>query len=124
MSEQKHTPGPWKIIAFVPDERYEIATEKSTSSFYRSVATVTFGYSEPAETEQHANARLIAAAPELLEACTTMAEWFRKEKAGFGKDRSTPEGESEWREWWEEQLRLCDQSEIQANAAIAKAIGG
>ncbi len=34
----------------------------------RCIATVAFGYSEPADSEQHANAKLLAAAPELYEA--------------------------------------------------------
>lgn len=66
-------------------------------------------------------AKLVKAAPELLEACQAMVEWFRKEKAGWRKDRSTPEGEAAWREWWEEQLALCDRSETLANAAVEKA---
>lgn len=64
----KHTPGPWKLLDFENDERYEVTTMESTKGFYRSVATVSYGYSEPADTQQHANAKLIAAAPELLSA--------------------------------------------------------
>jgi hypothetical protein len=69
-------------------------------------------------------AKLVKAAPELLEACKTMAEWFRREHEGFanaGEVRTTPEGEAAWRKWWEENLRLCALAETQAAAAIAKA---
>jgi hypothetical protein len=62
----KHTPGEWKLLKFEDDERYEVTDESGTHGFHRAIATVSFGYSEPAETEQHANAKLIAAAPELL----------------------------------------------------------
>ena len=75
--------------------------------------------------ENRANAKLIAAAPELLEACKTLAEWFKREHEGFpnaGEVRTSPEGEAAWRKWWEENLRLCDLAKTQANAAIAKAI--
>lgn len=62
-----------------------------------------------------------------LEACQTFAEWLRREEEGFtraGKDRSTPEGEAAWREWYYENLRICDLAQEQAAAAIAKATGG
>jgi len=70
-----------------------------------------------------ANARLIASAPELLEACKTFAEWLRREDAGFRHERDTPQGEAAWREWWEENFELCSQAQKQSRAAIAKATG-
>lgn len=63
---------------------------------------------------------------ELLEACKTFHEWVRREEEGFakaGRDRSTPEGEAAWREWYDENLRLCSLAQEQARAAIAKATG-
>lgn len=73
-----------------------------------------------------ANARLIAAAPELLRACQTFEAWLRREDAGLpvGVVRDTPEGEAQWREWYDENLRLCAEAQTQARAAIAKATGG
>ncbi len=60
-----HTPGPWE--AYRDDEREEYSIGKSLARLgTRLVATVQFGFDEPAESEQHANARLIAAAPDLL----------------------------------------------------------
>ena len=70
-----------------------------------------------------ANARLIAAAPELLEACQTFAEWLRREDAGFPEETrsNTPEGKAKWREWFDENIRICALAQEQARAAIAKA---
>jgi hypothetical protein len=117
-SMSKHTPGPWKAIAAGPREvrlkrdHWEIGSETTR----RGVAYA-FGGDD-------ANAKLIAAAPELLEACKTLTEWFRREHEGFpnaGQVRTTPAGEAAWRKWWEENLRLCDLAKTQASAAIDKA---
>lgn len=55
MSNTKHTPGPWMVGHF---------NDVRTRDGYRSLANVSSYFELPAE----ANARLIAAAPELLEA--------------------------------------------------------
>ena len=67
-----------------------------------------------------------AAAPELLEACQTFSEWLRREEAGFPAETrfDTPDGEAKWREWYFENLRICDLAQALALAAIAKATGG
>lgn len=71
------------------------------------------------------DSRLIASAPDLLEACQTFAEWLRREEGGFPAETrfNTPEGEAKWREWFDENLRICDLAQTQARAAIAKAVG-
>ena len=69
-------------------------------------------------------AALLAERDELLEACQTFAEWLRREDEGFpdaGERRETPEGEAEWSEWFQGNLRLCDLAQARAIAAIAKA---
>ena len=61
--------------------------------------------------EKKANSMLIAAAPELLEACRQMMRWFEVED-----DHSQmPE--------FIDRFSLCKQVEILASAAIAKATG-
>lgn len=62
-----HTPGPWLLHRDNRRERYDIGVKGQFA--LRLVAEVSFGFFEPAESEQHANARLIAAAPDLLAAC-------------------------------------------------------
>lgn len=62
----------------------------------------------------------------LLEACETFAEWLGREESGFaraGNKRDTPEGERAWRDWYNENLRLCALAQEQARAAIAKTTG-
>lgn len=117
----KHTDGPWLLVE---KEQTRGAHDTQPHLEYFHIQGPQ-GDLDPnlriAGFMKRGDAKLIAAAPELLEACMTMAEWFRREKAGFGKDRSTAEGEAQWREWWDEQISLCDRSETQANAAIAKA---
>jgi len=61
----KHTPGPWKIDAPTPEGHRPI--HESTEAGYL-IATVWADDSG----KQEADARLIAAAPRLLEACRTL----------------------------------------------------
>lgn len=112
----KHTPGPWTAD---DNDSYSVWSVYGYNN--QRLANV-FGDSAEAD----ANARLIAAAPELLEACQTFAEWLRREEDGFvaaGKSRDTPEGEAEWREWFYGNITLCGLAQDQARAAIAKATG-
>ena len=62
--------------------------------------------------QQEANARLIAAAPELLEACRQMMRWFEVE-----------DDHSQMPEFMD-RVSLCKQVEFIASSAIAKATGG
>jgi hypothetical protein len=71
MSEDKktesvsHTPGPWEAYRDDRRERYEIGHRRVVLGT-RVVASVQFGFDELRDSEQHANARLISAAPALL----------------------------------------------------------
>ncbi len=53
-----HTPSPWEVEYF---------TVRSTSPYYRNVCEVAISQTGVNREESEANARLIAAAPELLE---------------------------------------------------------
>jgi hypothetical protein len=69
-----HTQGPWKLLKFADDERYVVTNSAGNKRIFREIATVEFGFSEKAETEQHANAKLIAAAPQMLQALEAVLE--------------------------------------------------
>lgn len=114
--ETKHTPGPWEAQEIAPEDPQWGACEIWPANGDRPVAPMVCGVD---------NARLIAAAPELLEACQTFAEWLRREDAGFPAETrfNTPDGEAKWREWYAENLRVCALAQDQARAAIAKATG-
>lgn len=109
MSAQ-HTPGPWHTAG---DQGVQIRSQRDQIA---KVWTMRGN-------EWKANARLIAAAPDLLGACETFHEWLVREEIGFANkwDRNTEEGEAKWREWYGENLRLCALAQEQARAAIAKA---
>ncbi len=116
----KHTPGPWTIYPET-DGTDICAVDHAPGLPIRQII---------AHPERGANwignAQLISAAPDLLEACQTFAEWLRREEEGFvavGRSRDTPEGEKEWREWFYGNIALCDLAQYQARAAIAKATG-
>jgi hypothetical protein len=69
----KHTPGPWMVLPSVQTGQFAILTQHGP----RKDIACTYGFPhDPRE----ANARLIAAAPELLAACTAMAEWDAREE--------------------------------------------
>lgn len=65
MSNTKHTPGPWERIVYKTGERgFKIISGKKP--WITQVAEASEIYMDRGE--RHANAKLIAAAPELLEA--------------------------------------------------------
>lgn len=73
--------------------------------------------------EEPPKSALEAAAPDLLAACKLFDEWLKREENGFKGKRDTPEGEAEWREWYNGNLNLCRDATDAARAAIAKAEG-
>lgn len=64
MSDEKHTPGPWIVYADLPsvDPHWHVVT---TANKMRVLANV---HIEPGNAMDEANARLIASAPDLLDA--------------------------------------------------------
>jgi hypothetical protein len=71
-----HTPAPWATDLGEHDERYQDI--KITASDQRTVATVWIDDAPVPDfnDEQYANARLIAAAPDLLAACEAAEKHF------------------------------------------------
>lgn len=71
----KHTPGPWKVSNYRPYDIIARDPKESTyecgDNRYDPIATVYRNHTQ----EFLANARLIAAAPELLEALKGVLEW-------------------------------------------------
>lgn len=74
MSTMKHTPGPWRIEL----GRYGVprAIRGPESAEFRNIINWN-GLSSPSRPESVANARLIAAAPDLLEALEMLADPMR-----------------------------------------------
>lgn len=67
--ENLHTPGPWTCDSIHPDNgRTQIGSPKDFICELYTYGIYSNGGEQPTESEQQANARLIAAAPELLEA--------------------------------------------------------
>lgn len=119
----KHTPGPWSVFEHSWCETSIRAPSTDNALCRLDINHATEESQEADEEQMAANARLIAAAPDLLEACQTFAEWLRREDAGFPAETrfKTPEGEAKWREWFDENIRICALAQKQARAAIAKA---
>jgi hypothetical protein len=125
MSTQ-HTPGPWladlevyPVMVRSQSETWPLVDEIGNEEGRAGAFVCNTG-------DNKANARLIAAAPDLLEACQTFAEWLRREEEGFDHkthNRETPEGEAAWKEWFWGNVSLIGLAQDQVRAAIAKAAG-
>ena len=83
-TEVKHTPGPWEIQGGLDHEHdfFPIVT-RSEAKFRNIAAVVTPTHQSAPVEEGCANARLIAVAPDLLEAAIILSnEWEREESGG------------------------------------------
>lgn len=105
MTANKHTPGPWTVLPEELDRDYIRVRGTQLGKRYKiaNVPTPTNGVEREAE-ETRANARLIAAAPELLEA-------IQKYRARVASCRSG-------------QTHSFALAQYALDAAIAKATGG
>lgn len=106
----KHTPGPWQDDAEFPEHLIVPEYGRIWINGYDSEgAPIHIGYVDgPRTVERIANARLIAAAPDLLEALKDMLSGWRYLRAVYGDLSGVG---------W-------DRAENAAIAAIAKAEGG
>lgn len=109
----KHTPGPWAW-----NEHHQLVSlqKKIDRDGYIDddglIVETDSGHYPPFG----ADACLIAAAPELLEACQTMIEWDEAENNAEAWDKDAGAA-------WRARLALCALSFERARAAIAKATG-
>lgn len=108
MSSGKHTPGPWKVVPDVVTNAVEMF-EIAEVSHLRIVCDGRGDGFSVAGTPD-ADARLIAAAPELLEAAKLVIAWCEAED-----DHSKAD--------FYQRMEMCRQSEAACRAAIAKATG-
>lgn len=119
MAETKHAPGPWEASKSMQDGRgvYGIEIGAETPAGHMSVAWVLLG-EKPTSLEMKdgaADARLIAAAPELLEALRPLAAWAALRPDGASDDEAILHAAGTWPITWGDATR--------AAAAIAKAEG-
>lgn len=70
--EGKHTPGPW-VVELDNDWVLGITSAQRQLERKAFIGTVEIGYDEPFESEQQANALLIAASPRMLKALQACA---------------------------------------------------
>lgn len=83
MNKPKHTPGPWKVsLEDYSENRAYIRSEE----YDRDIACV-LGYSSE---QLKANAKLIAAAPDLLAACERALVAFENQPPNYNEDRYEP----------------------------------
>lgn len=98
----KHTPGPWSCVPSIPEEGVECFWIENGAQRITAV-------DGPQNEEREATARLIAAAPELMEAVEAMIEWDDREN-----DHAVD---------FYARMDLCAKAFDKARAALSKARG-
>ena len=97
MSVSKATPGPWRMVRSAnPGERWDIGIHAEPNANIHAECYAEFaskGDVRPAECE--ANARLIAAAPELRDALIVVLDCYRVAMQVLGRDARDFEASSE-----------------------------
>jgi hypothetical protein len=69
MNKQKHTPGPWQVEYYTGDHGRPTVVKKTPGRVGNPISAVTILFTHDGDAVTEANARLIAAAPDLLAAC-------------------------------------------------------
>ncbi len=108
-----HTPGPWEYFNAKDQDGVETFSIRGNAEFICMIDTVAIGdgpFQAPPNAE--ANARLIAATPELLEACQAQEAWFKSEREGLPKSTT-----------FHERMDLCSYCEYMTAKALAKVAG-
>ncbi len=129
MSEKAHTPGPWVLneVRTQCGRAFRIGSGEMVEAG-KGCCIIYDDYPGDPNNQRAANARLIAAAPEMLEALRLHKAWSDSENSGpdyGGQTRDThPDGERIWRVWWNNNLDLCDRAQKATDAALSKATGG
>lgn len=100
-----HTPGPWFLDDAQPGDRFRYVMAGKGDAFGYICRISTNGNANP-----EADARLIAAAPELLEAAQLVLAWYEAEN-----DHSKAD--------FYQRMQMCRDSEDAVRAAIARATG-
>lgn len=115
-AKPRHTPGPWESIASDPSEGFEcywVRAAKPYGGPFRGSRIVEIGaVNGPQNSEQSANARLIAAAPDMLDTERRLAAEVGGLRA-FEHEIRAAIGNTSW--------ALLMQRLAEADAAIAKA---
>ena len=115
----KHTPGPWELQRPLFGEQHIYVHSENTVNGRKALSGRQHICVVPYEGKKgavayhemfNANARLIAAAPELLEAAKLVLEWYEAEDNHSGTD-------------FYQRMQMCRDSEDAIRAAIAKATG-
>lgn len=91
MSEPKHTPGPWQVLIDPTDEWPKIVAGSNTGTIVANVnsESFSFGVADLVEMPARANARLIAASPDMLtalkKALSDSPDWRTAAQEAIGK---------------------------------------
>ena len=88
--DTKHTPGPWSVQSQGTNEHMWILGPEPDNLFVAKLGSA-MGFQDANPQETLANARLIAAAPMLLEACKEMHKRHGNEIAGPHETGSRPD---------------------------------
>ena len=86
MSEAKHTPGPWAYREGRAEMRESSTVHKADDPEFILGHVICESVNKAQRTEDVANARLIAAAPDLLAACRRLLQWHFLDVSGHLPD--------------------------------------